>query len=368
VIINDNDKISTFQVFVLMASVIIGIGILTAPASIAKDAQNDSILAEIIGGLISIVIFILIYKLIMTEPDITIVEILQRTFGRYVGIGLSFLYVIYFIVFNAFEVRLISDTVKEFLLDITPVEVLIATFILIGAYISRYGIEIVARMCEILMPTMIVIIVVLCFFTIGQVNFSNILPVFTTPPLKILSASTKTFFSYLGFEIFLFMAPYIRRKDKLLKTSIYALLLVMLLYLLILIFCLADFGSKELQRMTWPTLSLFRDVVVFEVILEKPEALITLLWMITTYTTFIIFLNINSLCLTRIINAKENSYLVSIQIPFIFFLSLIPDNIFETLKYQDYFSLYFSSVVVFIIPLITFITIKIKKRKGVKDA
>lgn len=361
-IINDNDKISSFQSFVLFVSAMIGIGIMFMPADVAKDAQQNGWVVVLIGGIISFLVFYVIYKVTMINPEVTFIELLDNAYGKVGGIIFSSLYVAYFIIFSSFEARLIADTAKEFLFHLTPNEVLIITFLFTCAYIARYGIEVVARVCEVLMPGIIVIIFVLSLFVYQKLNFSNLLPIFGTPFLKLIKGIGSTIFSFLGSEVFLFFLPYVRRKDKLVKAALYGFLVTILVYELIVVFCITDFGPKELQNMIWPTLNLFRDVTVLEFVIERPESIIVALWMITTYTTEIILLMTSSLIIARIFNTKEHNFFVFAQLPFIYILCLIPQNILEVQKYMNYFSYFMATFMVLILPTVTFITLSIKKK------
>lgn len=361
-IINDNDKISSFQCFVLFVSVMIGIGIVFMPSGVAKYAQQNGWIAVILGGVISFLVYMLLFKITMSNPDVTFIELLNTAFGKVAGIVFSLIYVIYFVIFSSFETRLIAETAKEFLFNTTPIEVLIITFLLTCGYISRYGIEVVARMCEILMPGIIVIIIVLSFFVYQRLDFSNLLPILNIPVGKLIQSIGSTIFSFLGFEVFLFFLPYIRRKDKLIKSAFLGFLVTVLVYEVIIIFCTADFGAKVTQTMLWSTLNLFRDVTVLEIVIERPESIVVALWMITTYTTEIIFLMVTSLILARIFNTKEHNFFVFSQLPFIYILSLIPQNILEVQRYMDFFSYFFSTFVVLILPLITYTVLVFKKK------
>ncbi|WAM32245.1 GerAB/ArcD/ProY family transporter [Caldicellulosiruptor naganoensis] len=361
-IINDNDKISSFQCFVLFVSVMIGIGIMFMPSGVAKYADQNGWIVVLLGGTISFLVFLLLFRISMSNPDVTFIELLNSAFGKVLGVVFSFIYVVYFIVFSAFETRLIAETAKEFMFNLTPTEVLIITFLLTCAYLARYSVEVIARMCEILMPGIVVIIVILSFFVYQRLDFSNLLSILNIPFKKLIQGIGSTIFSFLGFEVFLFFLPYIRRKDKLVRSALFGFLITVFIYEVIVIFCTADFGSKEMQTLVWPTLNLFRDVTVLEIVIERPESIVVALWMITTYTTEIIFLMVASLILARIFNTKEHNFFVFARLPFIYILSLIPHNILQTQKYMDYFSYFFATFVVLILPLITYVVLVLKKK------
>lgn len=90
-----------------------------------------------------------------------------------------------------------------------------------------------------------------------RLDFSNLLPVLNIPFTKLIKGIGTTIFSFLGFEVFLFFMPYVRRKDKLIKSAFFGFLVTILLYEVIVIFATADFGSKVVQTMVWPTLNSF---------------------------------------------------------------------------------------------------------------
>ncbi|MEZ0536746.1 endospore germination permease [Caldicellulosiruptoraceae bacterium PP1] len=369
-IIHDNDKISSFQVFILNLSVIIGVGILTMPAAITKFAKTDAWLSLTIGALLSVLLFLFLFKVSQLNPDVTLVEIMNNAFGKVISIILSFIYVIYFLILIAIEARVVADTTKEFIFELTPVEVLIIIYLFTCSYITRYGIEAVARICEILMPLVIIIIPLLTIFIYSKLDFTRLLPILTTKWTDIVKGSFTTIFSFIGYEIILFLSPYIRRKEKVVKYSLASFLIIFFIYELLLVFSIADFGVKELQIMSWPTMSLLRDVTALEVVIERPEIFIITFWLISAYTTTIIAIIINAIILARIFNTKEHNFFVFAQIPLVYIINLIPSNYNETLKYQDIYSRTLGIAVLFVIPLITFFTFLIKnklKKRGAKN-
>jgi len=64
-IINDNDKISSFQNYVLLISVMVGIGIMFMTSGVAKNAGQAGWLAVLNGGAIYVLVSLLSFKVTM---------------------------------------------------------------------------------------------------------------------------------------------------------------------------------------------------------------------------------------------------------------------------------------------------------------
>lgn len=141
----NDDKISTYQLAVFVFNIIIGIGILTLPASAAKAAENDGWILILISGIICLGLAYLMCYVGERNKDLGFVGTLKKLFGKTIGLLLSIPFILYLIFFASIEIRIFAETAKLYLLPNTPLEFIILPLIFLTVYLARMGVEAIAR-------------------------------------------------------------------------------------------------------------------------------------------------------------------------------------------------------------------------------
>jgi len=359
----NNDKISPYQCSVLVIMTLIGIGILSLSSSVADKAGPDGWILIIGGGIASLISAWMIATLCSMFPEDTVFEFSEKLLGKFFSYLITVILLIHFVTFDAFEIRVFGEVIKVFLLDRTPIEVIIISFIITSLYPVRHGIEPLARLSEIFGFTVIISGLLLYLANISNMDLTNLLPFLRTPPTKLLTGVFATFLSYLGYEITFILAPHISDVTKLRSSVIWGVFIVMIFYLTTVIVLLSVFGVIENKHMIWPLLTLGKMVDFPGLFLENLESLVMTLWILTVFTTFAPFLYTASVLLAKLFNSKEFNYFPVALSVVIYFLSLIPQNVVELYKLIDLFSYYLGTFVVFVIPLILLIAAKIRGYK-----
>ncbi|MEK1830389.1 GerAB/ArcD/ProY family transporter [Priestia megaterium] len=158
-----NNQITSPQAIALIASNIIAYSILSMPRVLSKIVGTPDLWISVaIGGGITILSGLLIVKLTALFPHQTFFEFNKKIVGSFLGSVLSLLFIIYTILLSAFEVRGLAEVTQFYLLETTPVPILIISMVWVGMYLVIGGIIPIARLCEVFLP--ITLIVFLVYF------------------------------------------------------------------------------------------------------------------------------------------------------------------------------------------------------------
>lgn len=361
-----NDKISTYQVGVLIYLTILGVGILTLPASMAKEVENDGWILSIIAGIICIGIVYIMCKVGEKFPQNGFVGTLKLLFGNILGIILAIPTFLYFLLFAALETRIFGETAKIFLLNRTPLEMIMLPLIILSVILARLGIEPIVRFFEAVTPVIAFVLIILFLIGLISTDFSNLKPIFSHDLLSFAKGIKSALFAYAGFEALLIIFPFIKEPNKAFKASFVAMLLLMVAYVVTIIECYATFGSKLTQRLMYPTMSMIKASDVPGAFIERVEGILEALWVLFVYTTIVSLLYSLSVVAKDILGHIEAKHILSIFLPFIYLGSLVGESIIDMMNYGDLLTTTLGLYTIFILPVVMFIVSRFKKAGGSK--
>jgi spore germination protein len=330
---NPRFQITNFQLASIVVCNIIGLGILTMPRLIAKDAAQDGWITTLIVGFIMLVAVYLMNLVCRRFPNLTLVEILDVVFGKYIGKVFALIFICFNIVLAALMVRLWAGIISAYLLPRTPTSVIIAVLLLAVSYLTVEGLKNIGRICEIsqflVAPLFVVIII-----TIPEADWLNLMPVGGAGIQNILKASATTGLSYCGLIVFMVIYPFNIKKEWALLSGITGVLFVIFTYLFLVVVTTAVFGSVGIQGIRWPLLELM-SIATFPVI-ERLDFVVLVFYQLIVYriTTLSIFMA--GFNMAKIFNLKEHRYMVLAILPAVYTIAILPKDAFEVAKLSDW--------------------------------
>ncbi len=323
------NQISSKQIKALVVSTVVGVGILTLPNSISLIMGNDGWIPIILGGLLTVPFIIIINKIFQLYPNKDIFQIGREVLGKWVFN--IFLIVLLFdcILVCASVVRNLAEMIKAFLLLTTPIEIIMLTFIIATSYIARLDIQMISRAGYHIYPIVIGFTILLTLVSLADVDFTNMLPVFQSSIEQLPKGIQTTFFSYMGFEILLFVLPFAEEREKTLKSSLMGIALVILVYTVIFIISLSQYGLSHLQRQTFPTISLMKEIDLPGFFIENLDGLVVAIWVIIVFGSIAPFYYAGGQVLSKLCSTKSQDLFILPLLPFIYIIALMPRNIIE---------------------------------------
>lgn len=364
----DNDKITGSQLWVFIVMTVIGVGVFSLPRQVAEITGPDGWLTTIIGGVIALLDFYILSRLVKRFPEDTVVEIASKTLGKFLGTLMILIFWIYILLITSMTLRIFGEVVKMTLLLQTPIEIILISILLLSLLLARGGIEPIVRFDEIVFPLILITLVFVSLLAVPRSDFSNLLPAFRTEPLKLLQGAYQTTYAYGGYEIILLIIPFIQKPGKAFKSGITAISVIGAVYLAMVILSFAKFSVYDVKKLIWPTLSMIRTIEVPGSFIDRLEGVVMTLWILLAYTTIVPFVYSLSIMPSRLMNQKEFKHFCSIVIPIIYLVSLIPDNVVEAYSLVGSIVKYFGTVSIFVMPVLLLIVSSIRKLGVRKNA
>lgn len=362
-----SDIISIDQMILILILIMVSMGILTLPRSLAEIVPYDHWIIVLAAGLVAIVIIAIHAWIIKLKPRKQYFEILCDSLSKPIAYIVALAYIIYFVGIIGLLTRLFGEVMKVYLLTRTPIEVINISILASCIYLSRKGVEVLGRMAAFFFPVVIIVTIFLFPLSFIRTDFRNLLPVFQITFTEVLQGIPVTILSLLGLEMILFFGVNLEKPEESMKVII-AVVAVVLFYLLVVVATFAQFGPIQIKKLIWPTLDLFDTIELPGLFIENVQVIVMSSWVITVFTTIAPFYLAGVIMVKSITGFKDQACLAAPFLPFIYFASLIPKNIAHLYKIVDKFTRYFASIMVIGIPLIVLISLLIQTRlgKGVK--
>lgn len=355
-------KISHIQLRGLLVSMIIGVGVLTMPVPLVEHMGSDGWAAILIVGLMSALVFTIYYNIFRLYPNKDFFEIGRLTVGKPIFNIFIVFYIIHYLTLLALISRNLGELVKIFLLQTTPLEIIILTFILASTYLASYEIDKVSRAGYFVYPIIIIFTAAITLIALPGADFTNILPVFQSDIGGFISGSREIIFSFMGLEILFLAIPFVEQKDKVFKTGIYAIVTVTLIYLVSFLMVLTNFSQKQILLQNYPILILIRQLDIPWLFLENLDGLVLALWIIVVFATMAPGYFAMGKYASKLFKTKSHKYFVLGAVPIIYFIAMMPENFIELMEDLSNFFNALATITAIIIPLIILIVGLIRKK------
>lgn len=347
-----------------IASVTIGVGILTFPRALAKaTGAVDGWISVVLSGLIAYLIAWTLAKLASRFPRQTFFEYSSLIASKPVGYILTTLVCMYTMLFVSFEIRAIGNIAKQYLFYNTPVEMITLSFLLVVQY-SVAGSRIsMLRLNLLFLPVVLFVMLVVLVFTQPLVDMENIRPYFSSSWRSLLQGSKDVGLSYSGFEIILFYTMLMKRPQEATKSVLLGLLIPVILYMIIYIFVIAVFSAEVVKNLTYPTIELAKEVEVPGGFFERVESIFFTIWIMTIFNTSTMWLDITVLNLISMFKRVSKIVWILILSPIIYFIAMLPQNLVDFFSYGDNLT-YFGLIVVYLCPICLLVLAMLRGVKG----
>jgi spore germination protein len=358
-------EIGEKEIFFAIPSMLIAVGILILPRSLAVATDyKDGIVSIFLGAIIAILFTWMIARLAASFPRKTFFEYSTFLLTKPVAVVLSFYMVIHFTLFTAYEVRAISFITEHYLLSQTPTEVIALVFLLVIIYAvagDRVGLF---RLNLMFLPIILLIIIAVALMNIRLIESSNYFPIFQASFSGYLKGAKESLFSFTGYEILYFYIVLMNRPKKAAKAAIKGVGVVLGLYLLVQITCIGVFGQYVASELVFPTVELAKEVQVPGGFFERFESVFFTVWIMALFNTTAMSYDVAVFALTSIFK-KKNTKLIAILVlaPLIYLIAMIPKDLNELGTMGTNIS-YSSIFIAMILPMLLTLLAKIRRKKA----
>lgn len=321
----NNDRIGETEIVVLVTSNMVGVGIITLPAVLARTAGPDAWISVLLACGLGLVGAYAITRILCRFPGKGLVSILTSTGTRWFGRSVGLIFGVYFIVTASISIGAASEQFKLTLLPNTPVEVIIFSLLLVVAYVARGGLEPISRTLIILFPLLFVPFAII-LLALKDSHASNFLPVLAQPPINIVKGAIIGTFSFLGFEGLLVWATAMQQPKRLTRAALKGIYLAGILYLLLVVVATALFSQAQLEAMMIPIKSIVDSIATPLVLIERVDAVVFAIWITFGFSSLLLQVFTASRFLQDVMGLRSHTPLILPLLPIVFIISLIPKN------------------------------------------
>lgn len=359
-----DDHANDREIMIAVASMVIGVGVLSLPRSIADTTKfADGWITILIGGIIAVFFTWLTATLASKFPKQSFVNYATTIISKPLAITLTMIFSLLYIGVTAFQIRKFTDISKEYLLVQTPMEVIVLVFFLIIIYaVSGASVDLL-RLNILFLPFIIFISIVLVILNISLFDIDNLLPVFKTSFREYTQGVYGNIVSYTGASILLFYIALVKDPKKTAQKAVIGMIIPIGLYLLIFIASIGIFGYSVTKNLVYPTIELAKVTDVPGGFFERFDSIFFVIWTMAIFNTTAMAFDIAVISMNSIFKKVKKINFIFILAPIIYFITILPQDLMQVNDFGAYVS---RTVFIYTIFIVTALLI-IAKLKGVKQ-
>ncbi|OLR26487.1 GerAB/ArcD/ProY family transporter [Bacillus cereus] len=326
-------KISTSQVTIAISTALIADGFIVNSRSIAQNMQTPDVwISFFLGGLVSLICGYCCAKLAQYYPRQTIFQFVQLLLGKPIGICIGIIYILWYTMVAAYQIRILGEFAQQFLLNRTPLFIVMCLPILVGSYLLQSGIQPMVRFFQLFFP--LTIFVIFTILASGFISFQwqYLHPILGDGILPVIHSVPFTFFSYFGYETILIFASFMDKPKQSGTAVLLGVSIPLLLYTLHSFVLVGTLSVEELKVLTWPTMEFAQRIQTWHL-----ELIFFVIWIIQLFTTYVIGHFIAHLGCCYLIKKQKNISLYILMV-IAYLLACIPKNLNETLLLGNWIS------------------------------
>ncbi|HEU5139739.1 MAG TPA: GerAB/ArcD/ProY family transporter [Bacillales bacterium] len=352
-ITNPKDRVTTPQAAIAVASYILGVGILSLPRGVSEKVNTpDGWIDVIISGFLVMAMGYCIVKLSQRFPRKTFYEYCPEIIGKPIGYILNFIFIIHMLGIAAYVTRILAMVVHEFLLDETPIEVLVFTVMIVGLYLVVGGVNPMFRLFEFVFPFMTFVFFLIILLNVQNIELHSLRPLLGKGIKPLLAGIEPTLYSYTGLGAMFVITSVMDRPKKAVKAMAIGVAIPMVYYVVLMVVSIGVLTVPELKTLTWPTLTLAKAIEFKGSFFERFESLFLVIWIAAIFTTFVSGHYYGSLGIAQVL--KKNPYWVYFfTLPIMYMIAMYPEGLNQVFMVGDYLG-YSFLFVAGVVPVVLF--------------
>jgi spore germination protein len=335
----NNYKMSSSELSILMISQIFGVGILIMPRAVAQEVGTaDGWISMLLAGVLQIGIIFFCVRIQRHFPGQNFFEFIGKgKFGKWMTLLISIQFLVYLFLVTPFISRVAGLAVKMYLLDQTPVEVVIGSMLIIVFYAVSKGVQGIVHISLMFVPIILTVLMMGIVFNLGNVDLTIFLPILSEGISPLAKGVAPTLYSLIGVYILFFFLGTV--KDTKIKAWPYYIgaIIVIFIHTLYFVIEVAVFSLEPLKTITFPTIELAKEIEVPGGFFERIESIFLTIWVMTVFTSLTINVILAQLLIKDVILKKEKMpWLSSVMAFILFILTFIPNSMVEVSKLGEW--------------------------------
>lgn len=360
----EKGKISVLQFALLAITLVIATADLFLPAFVAQEAMQDAWISVIIATIYSVIIANIFLTLGLKYPHKTIIQYSCDILGKPLGKLTGFAYV-YFYLYMSWSVA--RELGELFIIAFNPYANLaayITLVIIVAAYAIWQGLEVIARVNQMLAPIGIGLLLFVALVNLPVTDLRNFLPIMHKGIHPSIRGSILIQAWMLEIVIFLQCIPFIKQQHKIRKAANISLI-ILGFSMLIGVLTIAVFGSLT-PKLILPALQYVRVAKLGEYF-QHLDIMIAGIWITGIFIKTTIFFYVSVLASSQLFEIRSyKPMIIPIGTLLISFSLYATKRVTDMLHALHYIFPFFSLTMSSIIPSILLIVSILRNRDTTK--
>ncbi len=362
----NSDKLSGIQLTALTMLSIIGSTSIRLPRMVVAEAGLNGIWVIIVAG-IAVLLLTMVYVMLCKRfPHQTILDFSKELVGTIFAKIINLFFVIYFIAFSAFVPRFFADALKVFLLENTPIEVILFSLLIVVVYLVSNGINPVARICESFFIIVIIFLAIVQLLSFQNFDITEIYSLWQINIIQIAKAVPMITIAYLGIEVILFAGAFMSEPKKIGRYAFLGIGIPIIIYTILTIECIGVFSVDTLKYQVYPVLELTKAIAFPGAFAERFDIFFAAFWVMVAFTSVIVFYYLAVYNVTRLVGMRNYRPFAYLLLPVVYTIALVPQDVFQVEVMGKVVS-YWGGGIIAGIPILLFI-IALIRGKGVRKS
>lgn len=293
---------NAFMLVFIINGVQVGVGLAGLPRVVYLDAKHDAWISVFLAGIITSVVLALMVQMLKQYDSADLYGIHVDIFGEWAGNSLNILYMIYMSLTFFIILMNYVEIVQVWIFPSLQTWQLSLVLILLVIYAVYGGIRVVVGVAFISVIGTIWLVVVL-FVPLQFADYTHLFPIMNANMKQLLMGARSTTLSMLGFEIIMFVYPFVKEKQKTMLFVQIGNLFTTIIFTIATLISIVFFASNSLEKTIWPVLSMFKIVKLPN--LERFEFIAVSFWMLIILPNMCFYLWAASKGFSRIMRRKQ---------------------------------------------------------------
>ncbi|WP_168121413.1 endospore germination permease [Paenibacillus sp. HB172176] len=300
-----NGEVTSSQLSKMLYLFSLGSAALIVPSAMITLAKQDAWISLFLVIPFHFLLIIIYLQLFKRFPRLTIAQYAEKIAGKWLGKGITFSYVFFFLLLSSLVLRNMTDFVSKSVLPQTPDWFVGGTFMFVVVYGVYLGIETIARTGELLFIGGTLVMILITLILMNQMHLENLKPIMGngwTMPFKGM-------YPLLGFPIcegvfITALLPLVQEKDreKLRKNLFSAVLLTVAVSALVIVLVLAVLGASEAIRSPFAVYEMVK-LINIEDIVVRVEILFAVVFIGTVFMKLVLTVYVLAVLLAQMLGS-----------------------------------------------------------------
>lgn len=357
----EKEVLSDWEGISLIVLFIIGSGSVTISG---LEAKQDVWLAVIIAMVLAVPLILIFARLQYTFPNKNFYDIIEICFGKFIGKAVIIFFTLHLIAIEATILRHHGEFITIVGINKTPIIIIIISFSILSAYVSKEGIEVLGRWGFCFILIVILLTLIMLSLLIPSMSIDKIRPVFSNGLSPILQGTFKILiFPFSQIIVFSTVLSSFKRKKSPYKMYLLGLLIGGAIIFITSISVIFVLGANEASKAYFSTYAAVLRANVK--VLERIEVLSSVLLAIGGFVKISMHLLAICIGISKIFKFTDHHFLIiPITLIMINITYLGWDSTMGFFEFDRMVMPYISFINRVILPVIIFVVAEIKMSKS----